>query len=61
MPSAEEIHRAVLTSARTCTVCGIEAPVSEPDVRLCATHEALRANQRRASAAACLDAPSSHP
>jgi len=58
---AEAINHAVLASARTCIVCGADAPVSEPDVPLCATHEALRPDRRWASAAECLDTSHTHP
>lgn len=43
---ADAINQAVLTSARTCIVCGAAAPISEPDVPLCADHEAWRPDRR---------------
>ncbi len=58
---AEAINHAVLASARTCIVCGADAPVSEPNVPLCAAHEALRPDRLWASAAECMDTSHPHP
>lgn len=50
---SEAVNQAVLASARLCIVCGADAPISEPDVPLCASHEALRPDRRWTAVAEC--------